>query len=258
MKNLKLMFLGLVAFLALGVVLMQLYVWITMYSVVNSISSEIAEAEKPGKADSSFSPGLEITGTEDGGYQRPGYVALTSIGKTHDYRFVNVESYVRLKDMLEADEEMPDKEMLSAFVTAKVARFAGAECELLKKSLAAECIVSSSHASPSGKGLVDISFSLNFIQKSEFGTIKAKKKAAYVEIDQNLINGSTAKIVSVSGAAALRNSLYERAVSFCGKIRSSEGNCAISKVFIRANPSDSNGSDQHVVAIATFAAIEPL
>jgi hypothetical protein len=118
--------------------------------------------------------------------------------------------------------------------------------------------VSSSHASPSGNGLVDISFSLNFIQKNEFGTIKAKKKAAYVEIDQNLIDGSTAKVVSLSGAAALRSSLYERAASLCGKVRSSEGNCAISNVFIRATPSDSNGSDQHVVASATFAAIEPL
>jgi hypothetical protein len=258
MKNLKFMFLGLMAFLVLGVVFMQLYVWITMYGVVHSISSEIAEAEKAGKADSSFSPGLEITGTEDGGYQRPGYVALTSIGKMHDYRFVSIESYVRLKDMLEAGEQMPDKEMLSAFVTARVVRFADAECELLKKSLAAECIVSSSHASPSGNGLVDISFSLNFIQKNEFGTIKAEKKAAYVEIDQSLIDGSTARIVSLSGAAALRGSLYARAVSLCGKIRNSEGNCAISNVFIRANPSDSSGFDQHVVANATFVAIEPL
>jgi hypothetical protein len=134
MKNLKFIFLGLMAFLVLGAVFVQLYVWITMYGVVHSISSEIAEAEKAGKADSSFSPGLEIAGTEDGGYQRPGYVALASIGKMHDYRFVSIESYVRLKDMLEAGEDMPDKEMLSAFVTARVVRLADAECEILKKA----------------------------------------------------------------------------------------------------------------------------
>jgi hypothetical protein len=241
MKNLKFMFLGLLAFPVLGVVLVQLYVWITMYGIVHSINSEIAEVEKAGKADSSFRPGLEITGIEDSGYQKLGYVALTSIGKIHDYRFVTVESYVRLKDMLEAGEEMPDKEMLSAFVTARVVRFAAAECEFLKKSLAAECTVSSTHASPSANGLVDISISLNFIQKSEFGTIRAKKKAAYVEMEQSLIDGSTAKIVSLGGAAGLRGSLYERAVNLCGKIRSSEGNWAISNVVIRANPNAATG-----------------
>ena len=258
MKNLKFIFLGFVALSTLGVVLVQLYVGITMFGVVHSINSDMAEAEKAGKADSSFSPGLEISGIEDGGQQKYGYVALASIGKMHNNRFVSIESYVRLKDMLEAGETMPDKEMLPAFVTARVARFADAECELLKKSLAAECIVSNSNASPSGNGLVDISFALNFIQKNEFGTIKAKKKAAYVEIEQSLISGSASTTVSLSGAAALRSSLYERAVSLCGKIRRSEGNCAISNVFIRANPSDSNGTAQSVVANATFATIEPL
>lgn len=258
MNNIKFIFLGLAGIVTLGSVLLQLYVWITMYGIVSDVNRSIDEAESVGRADPSFNPQLDITGADENGQQKSGFVALTSYKKMHDYRYVSVDSFVRVEEMLEAGEELPAPELLPAFVTARVVRFADAECKLLKQNLAAECAVASSQASLAQYGLVDISFSLNFIQKGDFGTIKAAKRAAYVEIEQSLIEGGQEKTISYGGAENLRSVLYGRAVNFCAKIRNSEGNCAISNVRIHADPYNNNGTVARVTANASFAAIEPL
>ncbi len=257
MNLLKIIFIGLIAVPVVGTILLQFFSSVLVFGVAHNISSEIDRIEQRGKADSAFAADLEITGTKAGNDDKAGYVALASFEKLDDYRSVNASFYVRLKDMLDAGEIVPEKELVSAFVTARTSRFADAECELLKKSLAAECTVYNSAATATNNGLVRISVGLNFVQKSDFGTIKAKDRAAYVEIEERL-TGSTPDTVSFSGGAIFRSSIYEQAVKLCDKIRTFEGNCAIFKVLITTALSEQSGSAQNMRATAILSTIEAL
>jgi hypothetical protein len=259
MRNLKAIAISAGALVSFFVIGVQLYVWITVYGVAHQIQTSIEDIEGPGLADTTFAPDLEITGIEEGGHNKYGYAALTSFGKMHDYRVVSVRTYVRLDDMLDPGEAPPENLMLPAFVTARVVRIAERECELIKSTLASACTVSGTQASPSEHGFVDVSMTLNFVERGTFGTIKSDKKAAYVEINQSLTGGNGYEGVSFSRAEEKRRTLYQEAVDYCGRIRSREGNCAIFNVVINASPDEpSNGGRQNVSAFALLTTITPL
>ena len=258
MKNLKVIGVALAGCVTFFILAVQLYVWITVYGVYSQVQTTIAEIEGDGIADPSFAPELEIAGIEESGHHKYGYVALASYSKMYDYRVVTVQSYVRLADMLDPGEAAPENIMLPAFVTARVVRFADKECQLLKATLASACTVDSSSASLGEPGYVNISMSLNFVEKGAFGVIKSDKKAAYVEINQTLTGSSGTAIVSLGGAEQYRVSIYNRAVTFCDKVRSREGNCAIFNVYINASPNGGNGGQQNVSATAVLSTITAL
>jgi hypothetical protein len=258
MKLLKILLIVFVGVPVVGTILLQFFGAIMMFGVVYQVNESISEVENLGRASNSFSPDVEIVGNAVGDRHKPGYVALSMINEMYAYRQVRVTSYVRLKDMVDAGEDLPDDEMLDAFVSARVTRLANLECDLLEKTLAAKCSVDSANASPTKNGLVNIRFLLTFIQRSEFGVVKASKKATYVEIEQSLTLGSTAKVVTLDKAAEYRSSLYERAVKLCDRLRGSEGNCGIFNVSITARPSGSTGTSQSIQAHATFSSIEAL
>jgi hypothetical protein len=259
MRNLKALAISAGALVSFFVIGVQLYVWITVYGVAHQIQSSIEEIEGAGLADTTFAPDLEITGIEDGGHNKYGYAALTSFGKMHDYRTVSVRTYVRLDDMLDPGEAPPENLMLPAFVTARVVRIAERECELVKSTLAAACTVSGTQASPSEHGFVDVSMTLNFVERGTFGNIKSDKKAAYVEINQSLTGSNGYEGVSFSRAEEKRRGFYQEAVDYCGRIRNREGNCAIFNVVINASPDEpSNGARQNVSAFAVLTTITPL
>jgi hypothetical protein len=245
---------GLLAAFSMGT---QLYVWVTMYGVASQINRSIDEMEQANTPDPSFRPDLEITGTSDGSYVKDGYVAMTSLGKLNDSRVVSVESYVRLEDLLDPGEKLPERDLLSAFTTARAVRVADEECARLLETLASRCVVAYTNASPVENGLAQVGVTMKFIQKSDFGSVKADKRASYVEVDQNLIGGGAQdKTVSLGGSGNARSAIYERAVDFCAKMRSTEGNCAITNVYIRSTPY--NGSMQTISASGKFSALEPL
>jgi hypothetical protein len=236
-----------------------LVVLMTQMSVLRTaleVESDMTQADRRAAPAADFAAGLEIDGAKDGSRYKLGYMALASVGEMHDFRSVRAEFYVPFKELLDTGENPPDKDLLEAFVNARAARLAKAECDLLMRNLASQCVVDNSKASPSKQGLVRVNVSLDFVQKSEFGEVKAEKRAAYVEHHQSLTSQSS-QTVTLSKSAEFRASLYERAAKLCDKLRAAEGNCAIYGVTISSRPNNSGGA-QEVNAVATLSTISRL
>jgi hypothetical protein len=218
---------GVVFLIMLMVGVMQLYTSVTAIGAARSIQGDINRFERLGDAGAGFGKDLDVAGVKDGSQQKYGYVAMARIGEFHDFRSVRVSDTARVKDLLADGESAPDPELLEAFAMARAAQIAEAECAVLKERLAAECRVSGSHGSAGRGGLIEIGFSLDFIQRDPLGEIRAERRAVYVESEKRLAEKTLSGPLAPQRSRALRAEIYGKAAAVCAKIRASAGNCAI-------------------------------
>lgn len=251
MDGIKGFFVGLGLLCGLSILAIQLYVAMTAIHIAREVDRPMVEAQALERSLDSYGGGREIAGSGESGSRKPGFEALVNFDKMSDNRAVQVSTVVRLGDLLDKGEMLPDKELLPAFVTARATRVADAECALIKMQVASECQIGGASGSLGRNNTATLNFTLNFIQKEPFGTIKEAKKLGYVEVTQDLIEGKITAPEALDSAARFRASLYGRAAKFCARMQSSLGNCAISRIWISA---DANRADASV----QVSMIEPL
>jgi hypothetical protein len=236
--------------------LVYLYAVSQVFFATSRMEREIREIDALGRANPKFARGLDVQGADDGDRKKAGYVALSYGDKLHENRSVSVQTSVRLDDLLDAGETLPEPTLLKAFVQARAARLGDGECKLLEQALASRCVVRMSNGEPDTRGLARISMTLGFVQKSPFGALPSGPRAAYVETDE-AIGGQRPVRNSLSGLPDARARAYAEIAALCDKLRVSQGNCAITRVMVAASP-DPTGSAAEFSARATLSSLMAL
>lgn len=231
-------FIGLPMIATLG---LQLYAAAVVAGVASDVNAAVAEADRAANQPPSGNYKVENVMADRG--LRAGYEALVRIADPVRQRIVGFNAYVDLRDMLQAGEEMPDADFADVFAAARANAFAEAECGRVLKKLASKCEVDhvAAHRARDEDGVYNISATLRFVQKEALGAVDPAARLAYRELRKPLNDGGRAVIVMRDEAARQREKFYEAAARACGKLRRSEGNCAVYRITVRANPN--RGSD---------------
>lgn len=231
-------FIGLPMVVTLG---LQLYAAIVVAGVASDVNAAVVETERA--ADQPPSGKYKVENVKADRSLRAGYEALVRVADPVRQRTVGFNAYVELRDMLHAGEEMPDADFADVFASARANAFAEAECGRVLKKLASKCEID--HVAVTRvrnkDDLYNISATLRFVQKDALGAVDPAAQLAYRELRKPLGDGDRAVIVMRDEAARQREKFYEAAARACGKLRHSEGNCAVYRITVRANPN--RGSD---------------
>ena len=244
---------GVPALVGIGV---QLYAAIVVANVAYDVNKSIAEIEA---LDQVPTGKYQVENVEGDRSLWSGYAALTRVAEPVDDRVVTFDVVIQIDDLLHPGEAPPEADFVDVFVNARANTVADAECASLLATLASQCTVraTNAYALSVDKGLYNISATLGFVQKEAFGAVKEKAKLAYREINRELGDGAHVVTVMPSSAAGQRQKFYKEVARLCGKLRKSEGNCAIYRVDIHA--SDKSGSTAlEMHGLARFSYLQPV
>jgi hypothetical protein len=228
-----------------------------IFFMSQKMQHDIREVEALGEPNPRFAPKLAVEGADQGDDKKPGYVALSYHDVLHENRSVSVQTEVRLTDLLAEGEALPEPELMGAFVQARAARVADAECRLLEQALASRCIVRSSSGTAGKDGSASIGITMGFVQKTPFGAVPAGPRAAYVE-SQERIGGDRPQPIALSAASEARARAYEEIAGLCDRLRESQGNCAIANASVVTRAPPYGGGRGEMTAVATLSSLTAL
>lgn len=162
---------------------------------------------------------------------KPGYVGLARIHDINAQRFVRFSTSIPLKDLLTKGEELPSSATENVFVKSRAIYYAREECERLLTLLADKCEVAQANGKVTDK-IATIRATLRFVQKAPFGKTDRTAPLSFESISTQLTKSGVK--TSLRGALEVRNRLYRKASDECNALRSREGNCAISGIYIQS------------------------
>ena len=190
------------------------------------MNADIQNADKVEVVENPFGVDVELSGIEFKGRPKSGYIALASFSELHQYRQIEVNTYLRLEDMMNANETLPDDDFTAAFTAARAPRLAMAECERIMKFLASKCSVEIAKANWREDGLIHLRMVLKFVQKEAFGE-RPFGKSVYSEVVSSVNTGGKYQSTTFGSAASSREAIYQRTAKTCDKLRRLTGNCAL-------------------------------
>ncbi len=161
---------------------------------------------------------------------KPGYLEMAKGDDIRANRFVTIDAYVRLDELLAEGEKAPQKSMEEVFAKSRAVMFARAECERLLETLARECVVAGADGRLDGN-LVRMNAMFRFVQRDGFGSLN--EGGAYVFTTADTVLERDASVYQ-SGAGAARAALYKKAAAECSAIRRRDGSCALTRLTISA------------------------
>ncbi len=244
-----------VALPIVGTIILQFFGTAMMAGMMYKVSSEIHDAEKAEVVGNPFGADVELSGIEYEGRPKPGYIALASFAELNNYRQIEVRTYLRLKDMMDENDVVPDNDFAAAFAAARAPRMAMAECERIVKFLASECSVENAKANWNKNGLIHLSMVFKFVQKQAFGE-RPFGKSIYSEIVEFVDSSGNSRSTSFSKAASLREEIYQRTATKCDKLRKLTGNCALFRLALVAELRTPDQGALGVSARAVFSTVQ--
>lgn len=184
------------------------------------------------------------------------YSALANYNSFHERRGVAIRTYVKLADLMEKGEVLPDPEFLDVFVAARAGGFAAEECARLKQTLAKQCEVRNAKAELENDGLVEVSMILRFVARDDWGVPEQTAKLAVRMIGKKLSDPD--ETVPIASSAKRRLTYYERVAKQCAALRRETGNCAVTYISVGEYIDKKRKLDSKMRGEVSFAFLEPV
>ncbi|MEM1198099.1 MAG: hypothetical protein AAGI06_02210 [Pseudomonadota bacterium] len=220
--------------------------------VVMSSISQMINGKAFGK-DYSIEGVDEVLNSHDDYGPRKNFWSLVRINDIDMPRRLRVTT--RLKPIYLAGnaDELPKKEHLEIFMEQRIDGYGKDECEVLKQSLVAECMLVSSTVKPTRDGRFYASMVFAFVQKDPLGKFDTSGTVTYAETEKRLSKPVSYYLANNEGTREVRAKLYEQIRSECDDLRLQMSNCAITEIAVHDSDFSRVGRDRNVKASFTLS-----